>query len=302
MKITASAPVRIGILGGGTDTSPFCDLYGGLVLSLAVNIRQQVTITDKGKEKFIKGDSPEFFKAFLGYPVKIEHKFDCPIESGLGSSASLGVCLVGIMNKLNNMRLTKDEIALRAWDIEVNKLGKFGGKQDQFMATFGGCNLMRFGKGDVEVISLPKRYVNKLSKWLLLFHSGENRKSGKIQEGLKELNFNQELSLIELKHVCWEGNEALLKGDINKVGELLDFSWVLKKSSNAGVTNKRIDKLYSISKQNGALGFKISGAGGGGCFIVIAPPKAHKGLINALKDVKCKHIPFKVDWKGLSVK
>src|SRR4030042_4135023 len=144
MKIIAQAPCIVSLFGGGTDVDPYASKYGGLVFNIAINIRQKIILG--GKSKLLPQDNEEFFKVFQPKMKRIEHMFDGEIESGLGSSASLAVALVGAGLKWNGIEMSKEWIAEKAGDIEENKLGLYGGRQDQLCAAYGGVNLMEFGK------------------------------------------------------------------------------------------------------------------------------------------------------------
>ena len=151
--ITAISPTRISFVGGGTDTSPFCDVYGGATVSLAINIRQHFTLYTYDDMWLVKNQvplncKPEFIYAFrdrFGVSSMHHNRFvsesDGGINSGIGSSAAIAVTIIGALAKSQNKTMSRSEIAELAWDIEVNDLGMFGGKQDQYSAAYGGLNL-----------------------------------------------------------------------------------------------------------------------------------------------------------------
>jgi len=161
--IKSSAPCRISLLGGGSDLSPYCDLYGGMVLSMAINLRQEIELTIDNKDHygdltFPLGGSLNFYKTIIEQlglsqrEVGLVAKFDGEITGGIGSSASATVALVGAIAKARDIKYDKDEIARVAWNIEVNILKMFGGKQDQWAAAHGGVNVFEFKNGKVETI------------------------------------------------------------------------------------------------------------------------------------------------------
>ena len=173
MLIKSSSPCRISLLGGGSDVSPYCDLYSGMVLSMAINLRQEVelTIDDKdhyGELTFPLEGNRNFYKTIieqLGFSqreVGLVARFDGEITGGIGSSAAATVALVGAIAKAKGIKYDKDEIARVAWNMEVNKLGLFGGKQDQWAAAHGGVNVFRFENGRVETISLSPSFIKPL--------------------------------------------------------------------------------------------------------------------------------------------
>jgi len=253
MKIVSQAPCRASIWGGGTDIKSFSDRFGGVVFGMAINIRQKVILDTKStRTKLIKGDNPNFINAFIK-PYKIgeigiEHIFDGTTESGIGSSASLAVALLGAVKRIKGKEIDRLKIAEEAYDIEVNKLKMFGGLQDQIHASFGGVNIMGFGK-KVEITQLPASFIEPILPYMLLFYTGKNRKSGKIQEGFKNPSEEQIQTLLKIKEITYDGIKAMASKDIKKVGELLECMWELKKKSNKGVTNPDIDNIYEKAKK-----------------------------------------------------
>ena len=303
MKIISQAPCRISLYGGGTDIPTYASKYGGVVFNMAINIRQKVIMG--GEHKLLEGDSEEFFNAFSpdfrGFDCSISHKFDGHMESGLGSSAALAVSLIGAMDKYKNTNLSKDQIAEMAWNIEVNELGLFGGKQDQYAAVYGGVNVMEFND-KVTVTQLPPSFIEPLLPSMILFYTGKNRRSGKIQEAFKELSKTQIDALNSLKQLTYDGVNAIANKDIYSVGKLLDYAWQLKKQSNAGTTNDKIDAIYQTASKNGAIGGKILGAGGGGHILFVCPPDKQEQLKEALTKHDCTWTDFGIDFNGLETR
>lgn len=303
MKIISSAPCRIGLLGGGTDIPTYSDKFGGLCLNIAINIRQHFEITDSnGKDNvYPKGANPkfyeEFYKQFGWTPETCVSTFDGILESGLGSSAAAAVALVGALSRYNNMNLSKEDIAEMAWHIEINKIGLYGGRQDQYASSFGGCNLFEFGKG-VKVTRLDG-FIEKVLPSLTLFYLGKNRRSANIQEGFKKLSQQQIMKLDEIKASVLEGSKIIATGDIEKFGRLMDKAWQMKKISNKGVSNNEIDKIYDKALKLGAFGGKIMGAGGGGCMLFIVDPAKRNKFI---KEIGLKWIDFSLDKNGLETR
>ena len=187
------------------------------------------------------------------------------------------------------------EIAERAWDLEVNKLNMFGGKQDQYCAAIGGVNVMEFDD-EVKITPLSTTFIDPLLPCLVLFHTGENRKSSILQEGFLKLTARQKDSLDKIRAGAFVGIEHLLKHDVEGFGFVMDEMWEAKKDSNKGVTNVHIDRIYLEAKRLGAWGGKICGAGGGGFFLVVCPPNKRSKII---KELGIRHVPFSVEWEGL---
>lgn len=318
MIISAVAPTRISLFGGGCDIDPYASTYGGLVISMAINLRQKCTLysdEDIFKKRppansFPLGANPDFyytiFKEFPtidgGHSTKIACEFDGLIESGIGSSASAAVCLIGAISKRLNLNMSPAEIAEKAWDIEVNKLGLFGGKQDQYTAALGGVNFMEFSRYGVKVTPLAKGFIEPLLPSLVLFYTGKNRKSATIQEGFKKLSSEQIQTLNQIKQLTIKAIDPIGKGDIEEVGHLLDRSWRLKKRSNKGVTEPWIDKLYEKAKKHGSLGGKIMGAGGGGFLFFVIKPNKKEEFIKEMTVNGLEHWDFSPCWTGLDVR
>ena len=308
--ITAISPTRISFVGGGTDTSPFCDVYGGATVSLAINIRQHFTLYTYDDMWLVKKQvplncKPEFIYAFrdrFGVSSMHHNRFvsesDGGINSGIGSSAAIAVTIIGALAKSQNKTMSRSEIAELAWDIEVNDLGMFGGKQDQYSAAYGGLNLFEFTNLGVTVQPFDKKYVDKIMPYLVLMHTNLERKDPKIQEGFKKLDSKQIKALKEIKSLVAPAIKAIGDSDIQALGEILDISWNFKKQSNKGITNLRISDIYQTAKKHGAIGGKITGAGGGGFMVFIVKDK--EKFIKEMKDLE--YWDISCDWNGLEVK
>ena len=314
-KILSIAPTRISLFGGGTDLQPYSTFYGGVCINIAITLRQRVTMYSgndmfeiRGHE-FPFGANPDFYYKILDefnindgvHLTKLHSQFDGLIESGIGSSASAAVALIGGADKRLNLNMTREQIAEKAWEIEVKRLGLYGGKQDQYAATFGGFNVMEF-KDKVTVIPLTKQDIEPLLPSLVLFYTGQNRKSAVIQEGFKTLEDKQVIALDQIKKIAIGAIDPICKGDIEKVGEMLGWVWELKKESNKGVSNERIDNFYKKGLEHGALGGKILGAGGGGYMLFICPPDKREYFIKKMEKEGLQWWDFGIDWNGLEVR
>ena len=302
MRLLVQAPVRIGLFGGGTDISSYSDFYGGICINMAINIRQEFTFYTEGAGLVIPPNaSTSFYKSFLKefeLDLLIEQNFDGFIHGGLGSSASAAVCLVSGLSKLKGQELTRYEIAEKAWDIEVNKIGLFGGKQDQYCATFGGFNLMKFGN-KVELQSIHRGVAENVADHLLLFDTGIRRTEPKLQENLRTINEEQKQALDMIKQIANDAYHRIYRGNIKGLGELLDTTWQFKKKSNK-VTNPQIDGIYNKAIGLGAYGGKLNGSGGGGAMTFIAPQDKHKEIIAKMQKIGCRWIDFGgIDWTGV---
>lgn len=300
MKIYAQAPTRVGLFGGSTDIESYASQYGGLVVNIAINIRQQLLFEDKkGTSKLPPGATPDFYDTFLKEfdleNTTITSEFDGVIGGGMGSSASAAVAIVAAINKYKKLNFTLDDIVRKAWDIEVNKIGLFGGVQDQIAAAYGGISVIEI-KDNFNVISLNRQVGEKIASSLVLFSTGIERKDPKMQEGFKELSTDQIAALNQIKKFAAESLDPLCQGDIETVGRLMDVSWQLKKESNKGVSTSEIDEIYDKGLKNGAYGGKALGAGGGGCMVFVVDPAKKQEFIEKME---LKWIDFSMDFQGL---
>lgn len=298
MIIEASAPLRIGLAGGGTDVPPYSENCGGICLNMAINIRQRFLIEDEPNHHL----DNEFFNR-LFKELGLSDLFYCQlfskelIGSGLGSSASAAVAIVAAANKLNKLGLTKGEIAEKAWDIEVNKLGLFGGYQDQFAATYGGLNVFEFGD-KVTNVRFDPGLTDRVYENILLFHSGIVRKDTKIQEGLKHLTDDKKRYLDEIKRLAYLSVGAMANGFIDEMGDLMKQSWEFKKKSN-NVSTPEIDKIFKKADKLGAWGYKLNGSGGGGTVLFLVDKDKKEKFI---EQIGLKHIDFEPDQQGVETR
>ena len=311
MKIYAQAPCRISICGGGTDVGQFPKLYGGATISLAINIRQKFTLytnndmwTHHGEHIVPYGCKLEFVYAFrkrFGVDGMHHNKFksesDGGINGGIGSSAAIAVAIVGALAKSQNKTMTRSQIAELAWEIETKDLGLFGGKQDQYSASFGGLNLFEF-TDKVTVQPFDRKYVEPLLSNLVLMHTNKERTNPKIQEGFKKLDSKQIKALKQIKSLVIPTIEAIKAQDIQTLGEILDTAWNYKKQSNKGISNERISNIYQTARKHGAIGGKVCGAGGGGFMVFVVKDK--EKFIKEMKHVE--YYDISPDFNGLEVK
>jgi len=302
MIIDTSAPLRIGLMGGGSDINPYAEKYGGYVLNASINIRQNFLIDTLGE--IIPDNSNEFIKKIkksLGVQGWSIHQTEMGpfIGSGLGSSASAIVALTGAYYKSIGRKLDCFDVASKAWEIE-NNLGQFCGKQDHHASSFGGVNKFFFWKFDkyTNVVNSDSGKENKVLQSLLLFHTGIARKNKLIQESMKELTEDRKKILDNLKTLVDLSSSAIIEEDIRGFGEIMDKSWMLKKSSNS-VSSKEIDIILDKGKSLGAYGGKLCGSGGGGCVLFVVPLEKRNTFI---KKIGLRHIDYSIDWNGLDTR
>ena len=217
---------------------------------------------------------------------------DVPSGSGLGSSSTLVVAIIGAFVECLKLPLGEYDIAQLAYSIEREDLGMAGGKQDQYAATFGGINFMEFHQDNQTIVNplrIKSEFLYELEFHLLLYYTKTSRESAKIiEEQRKNVQDNQALVLEatqNLKKQALMMKEALLKGEFAKIGEILDFGWQNKKRIASKVSNPKIDEIYRQAIQAGATGGKISGAGGGGFMIFYCPDNTRYPVMEVLNNL-----------------
>ncbi|RMA93312.1 GHMP family kinase ATP-binding protein [Hydrogenothermus marinus] len=319
MLIRSKAPLRLGLAGGGTDVSPYADMYGGAVLNATISMYAYASIEPRddgkivfnsvdrseslefaetleieidGKLDLLKGIYNRIVKDFTKEPLSFELTtyVDAPPGSGLGSSSTLVVAIIGAFVEWLKLPLGEYDISHLAYEIERKDLGMAGGKQDQYAATFGGFNFMEFYDNDrviVNPLRIKPEIVNELQFNLLLYYTGTSRLSSKIIEAQVKNVKQKRTKSIEAMHKLKEQSilmkEAILKGELDKIGEILDFGWQYKKQMASSITNPLIEEIYETAKKAGAIGGKISGAGGGGFMMLYCPGNSRYKVIEALK-------------------
>ena len=321
MIIRSRAPLRLGLAGGGTDVSPYCDEYGGAVLNVTINMYAHCTIepTDNGMIEFHAADRDEHFCApscmhlplegelqlHKGVYNRIMQKFragkkplsfrmttysDVPAGSGLGSSSTMVVAMIKAFMEWLNLPLGEYDIASMAYDIERNDVGLAGGKQDQYAATFGGFNFIEF-KEDNHVLVNPlrvKRWIStELESELVLYYTGTSRDSAKIiDEQVRNTKEKKEAGVEHMhavKEVAYRMKEHVLTGNFRGVSDSLREGWEAKKRLAKVISNSAIDDIYEYALANGARAAKISGAGGGGFMMIMCDAKLRHTLLQALR-------------------
>lgn len=239
--------------------------------------------------------------------VQLATRCDAPVGSGLGTSGSMSVALLGGLARLNGKPFMLYEIAELASVLEREELGILGGKQDQYAAVLGGFNFMEFFGEDVRTsrLNLPDDVVCELEKSLVLCYTGKSRVSGDIHQVIVDAYLNGEnrtlRALKDLKRIAVDMKDCLLQGDLHSFGNLLLENWENQKRLHPSVTNEQIDSLFEIALSNGAVGGKAGGAGGGGCIIFYCEPDKEHVLRRKLETVGTKIIDFGFDFDGLRV-
>ncbi len=318
MLIRSKAPLRLGLAGGGSDVSPFSDLHGGAILNATINMYAYATIEPRNDGKIVlhavdKGERFEYdsepvlsidgnldlFKGIYNRVVKdftqkalsftLTTYVDAPPGSGLGTSSTLVTAVLGAFAEWLKLPLGEYDMAHLAYEIERIDLDMAGGKQDQYAAAFGGVNFMEFYDNDKVIVNplrIKPNILNELAYNLVLYYTGTSRVSAQIIEAQRQNVTNNKSNSIEAMHKIKQQavimKEALLKGELSKIGQILDFGWQQKKQMAANITNLQIDTLYTNAINAGANGGKISGAGGGGFMFFYCPGNARHSVINML--------------------
>lgn len=320
MIVRARAPLRLGLAGGGTDVSPYCDLHGGYVLNATIDRYAYAVIRtlDEPLVRFVATDQQaelnlplqpvlaldgqlDLHKAVYnhivehyhgGEPLALEMSTFCeaPAGSGLGSSSTLVVVMIRAFTELLNLPLDDYAIARLAFHIEREECGLQGGRQDQYSATFGGFNFMEFYAQDHTIIN-PLRVKNwilcELEASLVLFFTGVSRASAQIiadQSGNVSAGHAQAIEAMHgIKREAVVMKECLLRGDFDGLVDSMQHGWENKKRTASSVSNPHIDNLYRASLDAGALAGKVSGAGGGGFMLFFVPTEKRMQVIRTLQ-------------------
>lgn len=318
MIYRSKAPLRIGLAGGGTDVSPYSDQFGGAILNATVSLFAYANIEpldekkiivealDRNeKEEYVYADELPFtgkldllkgvynrIKKDYGNPetgFRLSTYVDAPAGSGLGTSSTLVVAVIGAFVEMLKLPLGDYDIAHYAYQIEREDLKLSGGKQDQYAAMFGGVNFMEFYEDDKVIVNplrIRSQYLHELENNLVLYFTATSRESAAIiDEQVKNVNEKKAKSLDamhQLKEQARMMKEALLKGRLDQFGEILDFGFQQKRQMAANISNNIIEEIYSSAKEAGATGGKISGAGGGGFMIFYCPKNSRHQVINRL--------------------
>jgi len=330
MIYRSKAPLRIGLAGGGTDVSPYSDLFGGAILNATVSLYAHANIEPlpentiilqaidrKEEQQFVRQDQLPIngnLDLLKGVYNRIQKEYglpptgfrlstfvDAPAGSGLGTSSTLVVAIIGAFVEMLRLPLGEYDIAQLAYDIERVDLNMAGGKQDQYAATFGGVNFMEFfgeGKVIVNPLRVKQQYLFELENNLLLYYTATNRESAKIIEKQSQNVLDKKQGSIEamhqLKNQAQMMKEALLKGRLHQIGEVLDFGFLQKRQMAEGISNSMMEEIYEAAKKAGATGGKISGAGGGGFMIFYCPDNSKYAVMEVLQKFggHCKPYQF----------
>jgi len=321
--VRARVPLRLGLAGGGTDLSPYCDQFGGAVLNTTIDryayafiapstdgrlhlVAPDMAVEEAFDPAEVDGTLHEraTLKLHAGVLSAMMSRFgvtpgawrvtsfvDAPPGSGLGSSSALVVALVEAFATLLSLPLGPYDVAHLAYEIERLDLGLAGGKQDQYAGAFGGTNFIEFLANDrviVNPLRVSSRIRNELETSLVICFTGVSRRSEAIIEeqrhGLVQATDETMRAMHRLKEDALDMKDALLRGSIVDMATVLNRSWVAKKNTARGISTPLIETLYGAAMARGAIGGKVSGAGGGGFMMFIVPPDCRVGVIRGLTD------------------
>jgi D-glycero-alpha-D-manno-heptose-7-phosphate kinase len=318
--VRARAPLRLGLAGGGTDVSPYCDLHGGHVMNVTIGLYAYATIdpspsgavefhaldagvsescaTDEvdaapGPLQLMKGVYRRICTQFLDGrrpAIRIRAHSDAPPGSGLGSSSTMVVAIVAAFSEYFGIALGEYDLAHLAYEIERGDLGLSGGKQDQYAAAFGGFNFIEFYAGD-RVIVNPLRVKDwiraELEAAMVLYFTGVSRESARIideqSRNISEGRDDPLDAMHRLKLEAGQMKEALLRGDLPQLAAVMQAGWLAKKRTAASISNPMIERIEALAVDAGAVATKVSGAGGGGFMMFLCDPADRMRLVTALR-------------------
>lgn len=310
--IISQTPLRISFLGGNTDFPSYYEKYGGVVLTTTIDkyiycivknrfdnlirvkysIQESVEKVDDLKHELVR-EALKMLKVKGG--IEIAFLSDIPGEgSGLGSSSSVTVGVLLALHRYMGENVSSEQLAKEACEIEIKRLGKPIGVQDQYIAALGGLREIRFPTGGRK-IELHNGTRNLLDNSLMLFHTGISRSSSDI---LSTITLDKKI-LDHNKNLAEMGINYIEEGNIMKLGELLDEYWQFKKQLSDKISNPLIDAMYNKAISVGAYGGKITGAGGGGFLMLIVPPEKRYEIRNALIDFK--ELPVRIVKDGAKI-
>ncbi|MBQ3767106.1 MAG: dehydrogenase [Bacteroidales bacterium] len=332
MIIRSKAPLRLGLAGGGSDVSPYSDLYGGLILNATINLSAYCTIETmegdtvrvdaydanahvdcplgpvlEGAPDLVRGVYNRVVKDFGPVPgaFHITTSNDAPAGSGLGTSSTMVVCILKCFAEWMNLPMGDYEIARLAYEIERKDLALAGGKQDQYAAAFGGFNFMEFLKNDIVIVNPLKIkgwIVDELESSMVLYYTGRSRSSAAIiseqQKNTSSGNAVAIDAMHRIKQSSIDMKLALLKGDMAEFGRILGQAWEDKKKMAGAITNPVIQEAFDTAIAAGATAGKVSGAGGGGFMMLMVPPTRKTAVVKALGQLPGQVVPFQFTERG----
>ena len=333
MIIESIAPLRLGLAGGGSDVSPFSEIYGGCVLNATIDLKAFCRIEELPDEKIVVESSDAGIScerplgamldsgAILvdGVYNRIVRQFgpvaggfrittgnDAPAGSGLGTSSTMVVCILSCFLRWMDIDLDRHSLASLAYEIERKDLGLAGGKQDQYAAAFGGFNFMEFGTDGAVTVSpldISPEVRQALESSMVLYFTGRSRSSAAIiseqQKNTSSGNRTAIDAMLRIKQSALEMKEALLGGDMARFSRILGSAWEDKKKMAGAITNETIQQAFDTAISSGAESGKVSGAGGGGFMMLVAAHGRRSELESALAQLPGTLVPFRFTDNGV---
>lgn len=318
--IITRTPFRMSFAGGGSDIASFYEKHGGCVLSTTINKYMYISVhpSFELKETVLKYSQTEvvddiskidhkYFKEVLNMlrisGVEISSTADVPAGTGLGSSSSFTVGLLHALYSYKGKFVSKEKLAAKACEIEIDRLKNPIGKQDQYAAAYGGLSFYQFNKDGsvfVEPVIMRSELYSQLERNLMMFYTGELHSASAI---LKEQSVNitsgdKEANQLKMCDLARELRDELQHNNIDAMGEILNEGWNLKRTLASGISNPEIDEYYDTAIKHGAIGGKLLGAGGGGFLLFYVPENRQQEVRMA---VGLQQMPFSFDYQGSTV-
>jgi D-glycero-alpha-D-manno-heptose-7-phosphate kinase len=323
--IISRAPVRFSLGGGGTDLPSYSSVHGGFLVAAAIDKYIYVSANrrfyDSIRLAYSKTETVDsvdqinhrIFREALRFSgithgIELSSTADCPSNSGLGSSSSFTVALMNALHTYKHEYVSSKQLAEEACQIEIDILNEPIGKQDQYIAAYGGVTAFTFNpNGSVEVERVPARpeVLSELESNLLIFYSGVERAAASVlSKQAQNIQSNADSAvqrMHRIKELGYETRRILLRGDIDSYGELLHEHWTNKRKLASNMSDSTIDEHYEAARAAGAIGGKLMGAGGGGFFMFYTAPADRRRVHAALVARGLRHLPFRFDTGGASI-
>ena len=323
--ILSRAPTRITLGGGATDVKSYYSKYGGFLIAGAIDKYCTILATKRFYDSIrlsysrmeIKDNVEEIeqpiFKAalkLLGIEkgIELHSAADVPANCGLGTSSTFTVALLNALHAYKREFVPQKQLAEEACHIEIDILGEPIGKQDQYMAAFGGLTCLTFEKNGevlVEPLKISGETLDQLESNLLLFFTGKERKASEILSEQDERSKKEDPEMIQnlhqIKEIGLETKKYLEKGEVNMLGELLHVHWETKKKRSQKMSDPFIDECYEVARQKGAIGGKLIGAGGGGFFMFYCNNNEKPKLIETMTGMGLRWERFHFDFDGAKI-
>ncbi len=323
--ILSRAPTRITLGGGGTDLKSYYSKHGGFLIAAAINKYCNILANRRFYDSIrlsysqmeIRDNVAEIehriFRAALSLlgiekGIELHSTADVPASCGLGTSSSFTVALLNALHTYNRDVINQKQLAEEACHIEIDMLGEPIGKQDQYMAAFGGVTCLTFEKnGDVlvEPLRMSPEALDQLEGNIILFFTGTERSASEILADQDEKTVQDDPTMIEnlnqIKEIGLETRKYLEKGQVNKLGELLHVHWEIKKKRSLKISNPFIDECYEAARKHGAIGGKVIGAGGGGFLMLYCNNHDKPKLIETMQKMGLRWERFHFDFDGAKI-